>query len=315
MNERKQTEKRTEKRERTGGRKKITRQERLRREKIRRARRRKKRIRMACGLLFLLVLAGGALFAVHQIRGIFSTGRIDELLADSGFEEYAEELKDIAKDHSKEVITILENRTEYPDKIIELLVKNPETLEFVLDYPKEKDAVHDADITKDYQEGEIPLFIQWDKRWGYDSYGSGMLAIDGCGPTCLSMVYTGLTGNTDKNPKAMADYSVENGYITEEAATKWDLMTAGAEGLGLSSKELSLDETIIKRELTAGNPIICSMGPGDFTSKGHFIVLTGVTKDGKITVNDPNSRIRSEKTWDLDTLMSQMKNLWAIAKA
>ncbi|MCD8152609.1 MAG: C39 family peptidase [Clostridiales bacterium] len=37
------------------------------------------------------------------------------------------------------------------------------------------------------------------------------------------------------------------------------------------------------------------MGPGDFTTGGHFIVLTGIDSDGNVIVNDPNSRINSEK--------------------
>ena len=33
-------------------------------------------------------------------------------------------------------------------------------------------------------------------------------------------------------------------------------------------------------------------------------------EDGKITLNDPNSRIRSKESWDISQLMSQIKNLW-----
>ena len=39
------------------------------------------------------------------------------------------------------------------------------------------------------------------------------------------------------------------------------------------------------------------MGPGEFTSNGHFIVLTGL-QNGRLKINDPNSRKNSEKTWD-----------------
>ena len=43
------------------------------------------------------------------------------------------------------------------------------------------------------------------------------------------------------------------------------------------------------------------MGPGDFTTSGHFILLTGV-EDGKYQVNDPNRHSTSQKLWDYDTL-------------
>ena len=45
------------------------------------------------------------------------------------------------------------------------------------------------DITGDYVDSEIPLFIQWDKRWGNFAYGrSGTIGSSGCGPTSLAMV-------------------------------------------------------------------------------------------------------------------------------
>jgi len=42
-----------------------------------------------------------------------------------------------------------------------------------------------------------------------------------------------------------------------------------------------------------------------FTSSGHFIVLRGVTSDGKILVADPASYSRSEKQWDLSIILSE----------
>ena len=61
--------------------------------------------------------------------------------------------------------------------------------------------------------------------------------------------------------------------------------------------------------MEAGNPIICVMGPGDFTTTGHFIVMTDYV-DGKIKINDPNSPIRSNKLWDCDLIKDQIRNLW-----
>jgi hypothetical protein len=52
------------------------------------------------------------------------------------------------------------------------------------------------------------------------------------------------------------------------------------------------------------------MSPGDFTKTGHFIVLTGIDSNGKIIVNDPNSPKNSNKHWDVNTLVSQMKGVW-----
>ena len=87
-------------------------------------------------------------------------------------------------------------------------------------------------------------------------------------------------------------------------------MTSGARTLGISAEELPADRNLIALHLRSGDPIIAVVGPGDFTTVGHFIVLTGIDQDNRITVYDPNSIERTNQTWDLDSLMSQFRNLW-----
>lgn len=210
----------------------------------------------------------------------------------------------------KEDIEKLAAQDEYPESLLKLLEKNPETKDFVLNYPKNKDKHVDIDVSKEVKQGEIPLFLQWDERWGYENYGDDFLALTGCGPTCLSMVYCGLSGDGTWNPYKTARMAENSGYYVSGAGSSWDLMTQGASQLGLTAEELIFDEEHIKATLEAGIPIICVVGPGDFTDSGHFLVLTGVDEDGKITLNDPNSKIRSKESWDISQLMSQIKNLW-----
>ena len=47
------------------------------------------------------------------------------------------------------------------------------------------------------------------------------------------------------------------------------------------------------------------MGPGHFTRGGHFIVLRGVTSEGKILVADPYSYSRSAEEWDLSIFLEE----------
>ena len=56
--------------------------------------------------------------------------------------------------------------------------------------------------------------------------------------------------------------------------------------------------------------LVCSVGPGSFTTGGHFIVLAGL-KDGKIIINDPNSIENSKKLWDLDEFQDEISNMWS----
>lgn len=209
------------------------------------------------------------------------------------------------------VVEILSNVEAYPKEFLDLASRKDEVIDFVYNYPKyDSEIAKNISINKDYKKGEIPLFIQWDERWGYEKYGSEFLAINGCGPTALSMVVVGLTGNKDMNPKAVSDFSLENGYLVEGIGSSWTLMTEGASKLGLNSNSLPLNRDIIIDTLNSGQPIIASMGPGTFTTTGHFIVLTGVDKYNKIIVNDPDSKEKSEKTWDMEVFMNETENLW-----
>lgn len=85
----------------------------------------------------------------------------------------------------------------------------------------------------------------------------------------------------------------------------------GAQKLGIDSTELPLDKQRVINNLEVGNPVVCIMGPGDFTKKGHFIVMTGI-ENGKIKINDPNSIENSNKLWNFDDISSQINNLWAM---
>lgn len=210
---------------------------------------------------------------------------------------------------TKEVNAILKNR-EYPGSLRELVRNNPETIGFVEHYPEKKDFQGKIDVSDDLK-GDIPLFLQWDERWGYRQYGGDFMAVNGCGPTCLSMVWCGLTGKSKWNPYKVAQKAEKEGYYVKGAGTSWELMTNGAEALGLKVENLSLNEKYILDCLKTHHPIICVVGPGDFTTQGHFLVLTGVDEDGKILINDPNSPKRSDKKWELKRLLPQIRNLWA----
>lgn len=194
------------------------------------------------------------------------------------------------------------------DTLRQLVKDNPETIDFVRDYQTKKD-VPPAENIGEVTAGVIPHLLQWDERWGYQIYGDNMIAVNGCGPTVISMVASGLTGDNTITPYRVAKFAEQNGYYEGDAGTSWALMTEGAAQFGVYGEEMGLSEEAVFSSLENGNPIICSMSPGDFTTTGHFIVLVGI-EDGKIRVNDPNSVKRSEKLWDYETLYPQISNLW-----
>ena len=95
--------------------------------------------------------------------------------------------------------------------------------------------------------------------------------------------------------------------------TAWSLLSEKCTVFGVYAEEVGLDEDAMAEAVTNGHPIVACVGEGDFTTGGHFIVITGY-KDGKFTVNDPNSVIRTNKTWDFDTLSKQIDGIWAYYK-
>ena len=209
---------------------------------------------------------------------------------------------------------INENAVLYGEALVELANNNEELVDYVYNYPEESKKYHEINIASELQPDELPLFIQWDERWGYIPYGGGMIGYTGCGPTSLSMVAIYLTGNTEYTPDYVAEYAEENGYSVYGNGTSWTLMSEGCKAFGLVSEELCLDEDCMRERLLGGHPIICAMGPGDFTRDGHFIVLTDY-KDGKFTVNDPNSPKRSARGWSYEEISNQIRNMWVFYKA
>jgi len=223
------------------------------------------------------------------------------------------EFPEYTEDQIRKVEEIRNNPNRYPEDFQLLLHKNHETLDFVYNYPLKSKNPVDNDISKEMAvaaEGKVPLFLQWDPRWGYMKYGDGYMANNGCGPTCLAMVVTYLTGNADASPAKIAKYADDGGYYYNGAGTAWSLMSRGCLDYGVYAVEIGLGEEAMSEAVTTGHPIIAIVGRGDFTDGGHFIVLTGY-ENGEFTVNDPYSVKNSEKKWSYERLYKQIDGLWA----
>jgi len=231
-----------------------------------------------------------------------SAGAVDKETA-AKLEALSEQLEDVRY--------ILERSEEYPASLLKLLANNPETAEFVKLYP-EHGLNSPAETVGELRDGEIPLLLQWDPRWGYTTYGSDFLAVTGCGPTCLSMVASGLTGDETITPWKVAEAAEAGGHYTEGYGSEWTIMSVLSAEFGVTATELPLDEGVMMQALSEGKPIVCSMNAGDFTASGHYIVLVGV-EDGMFIVHDPNSPERSDILWSYRRISGQIGNLWSFA--
>ena len=234
-----------------------------------------------CAVLILLWAAVSALGGVDGVKRLINRGRAFADIDDGDIRE----------------------------AFLEISEKNPEAQAYLDGYKGVTDYDLTLDLTGELTAGQIPYYTQWDSRWGYCRYGSGLIGWTGCGPTALSMVAMGLTGNGKLTPAYLADFAVNEGYCVAGNGTAWLLFSEGAEKLGLKAKELILWEATMRAELEAGRPIICIMGPGHFTETGHYIVLTGAVREG-FTVLDPY-RPSNCKVWAYDDIKDEIRNLWS----
>ena len=155
----------------------------------------------------------------------------------------------------------------------------------------------------------LTYFNQLDERWANEMYGkTDTIGVAGCGPTALAIAISNLTGD-ETDPTEVAEWSYENGYVCEGSGSYISLIPNAAEHFGLSVEKLGKSNAEeLKQHLEDGKMIIAIMGAGHFTNTGHFIVLRGVTDDGKILVADPVSYNRSTMAWDVSTILKEVKN-------
>ena len=231
----------------------------------------------------------------------------------SSLKEQIDKLSREAKKYNDKTIqSIVDNSSKIPSYLIQLAVMHPESIPYTAGYVDKKQN-QPINIDSYYKKGEIPLFQQWDKQWGYDWYGNGPIAMDGCGPTSLAMVVVGLTGDTSINPRVVADYSAKHGGYSWNQGSNGTLMTSVARHFGLDANEISSSQ--VMESLRSGHPVIVSLGPGEFTLTGHIIVLAGLDKDGKIIMNNPDSIVDSNKTWTLSQITASAKAFYSYKKA
>ena len=109
----------------------------------------------------------------------------------------------------------------------------------------------------------------------------------------------------------MGKRASDGGFETAFDGTDSSFLVSEAASLGLSCEALSVDAGSVRAALEGGAVLVCNVGPGDFTDNGHFFVVTGIDGDGNLRINDPYSAERSNRAWNVDTVLGQTKALWA----
>ena len=255
----------------------------------------------------------GFTYSLDALAGEISPDmRLDECGID-----YKAELESMAANKPKlaDRLNFIADHLEiYPEEAVKTALQGEEKLDFALLMPFRGEDAGGVNAVITAQKGTVPYLIQYDSRWAYHAYGSSVMGITACGPTCLSMAAIGLTGDAGLTPARIADWAEGAGYYVDGAGTAWSLFTDGAAQLGLRSETIAVDEDGMKSRLDAGEVLIASMLPGDFTTSGHFVVIVDHGLFG-FNVYDPNSIALSSRAWSFDKLEPQIAQLWSFSAA
>lgn len=124
----------------------------------------------------------------------------------------------------------------------------------------------------------IPRYYQTD--YPYIKFGNGTMATSGCSVTCLAMMATYLT-DTEYTPPQMAYHFGSYGK------TNIERLDHGIARMGLPYTRTENIQEVLQALRSGKVAIVMMDDESFFTTEQHFIVLAGMTEDGKFIVNDP----------------------------
>lgn len=152
---------------------------------------------------------------------------------------------------------------------------------------------------------DVVYFSQYDSRWGSKMYGkTNTIAGAGCGPSSLAICISTLTNKT-VTPPEVCEWSVKTGHRCEGSGSYHSLIPDGAAHWGVPCHGIGQSKKQLVQALQDGKLVIAIMSQGHFTRGGHFIVLRGITSQGKILVADCASYERSQKEWDISIFLNE----------
>lgn len=169
--------------------------------------------------------------------------------------------------------------------------------------------------------GLLTYYSQSDERWAGALYGGrDRLAGFGCGPTVLAMLVTSFTGETFL-PSDMAEWAAANNYWSPGSGTKHNFIPECAAAFGFKAEAFqNYTQEGILAELASGNILVALMGPGHFTTSGHFIIIADYWSGSQVRVADPASLERTQTPWDLQMILDELNYgangggpLWSIS--
>ncbi len=152
-------------------------------------------------------------------------------------------------------------------------------------------------------------FIYYEQTWdAYSSYPYGINTIGshGCGPTSMAMVVSNLAGKA-VSPTYMADWAYDHGYYVNGRGAAYGYFSAASKAFGIECSAISKgDDDAIVQALKEGKYLITIVSNGDISPGRHFLLIRGITEDGKLLLGDSGKYENSLYAWDYDHVMKQV---------
>ncbi len=261
----------------------------IRRKKLRRKRRRAL-LRVAVLTGFLAVIAAGLRTAGDYLQ-ISRLGREDGRIQAASTvtvkkpeERFSSQIqKDLKKSAgmSKNAEIIYENRDRYPETLLSAYLNNPEMEDFLAGYLDAgiPQSTATEGLTAQEQQQEFPLLLQWDKRWGYVSYGGRAFSV--ASPAAVTLpLSVKASGVTIKSWAAFSSTVISANISSTVSGTFPDFLSA-AFSVASSSESVSVSVSV---------SVSCSVSVSVSVSGSRLSISSSVgissTKSFKISCSD-----------------------------
>lgn len=153
----------------------------------------------------------------------------------------------------------------------------------------------------------VVYFNQGDPAWRDKPFGTDYIGKYACGPTVMAMAVATLT-DTETDPAKMSVWAYDNGYWCQGSGSYPSIVEGASKAFGVRCRpSKDCDQKILRSHLNGGGLAVALVGPGHFTTSGHFILLHGTAPGGKVLAADPNSRENSLALWDPQVILDEAR--------
>ena len=169
-------------------------------------------------------------------------------------------------------------------------------------------------------------YLQTDPRWSAKDYSARgektTIGASGCGPTAMAMVLA-TWADPQVTPATECAWALAHGYKAPRQGTYYGYFPPAAARYGLTCRQMNWSSLYgnpnsslhaqAKGEIAKGNLVIACMGPGLWTSSGHFVLVWEI-RGNTVYLNDPASTKPARTRGDYTLFRRQVKYYFVIER-